>query len=178
MTYQEIRNQLKALKEQGHVIPALNSKKEVLEAALTAILATPIAATEIAQAETKKPVSAKAAAARKENSKKMAKFNKGYLDFVLVEDAEPEIMEVEEIITPARKELDFTTTNQYPAFLTALATVLAFLQFLSTKSAPYLGKALRYVQTVLIPKLTLASRFMGLVVLLVVLKMVRRSAIA
>ena len=40
MTYQEIKNQLKALKEQNHIIPALNSKKEVLQAALDQILAT------------------------------------------------------------------------------------------------------------------------------------------
>ena len=44
MTYQEIKNQLKALKEQNHIIPALNSKKEVLQAALDQVLAT-IAAT-------------------------------------------------------------------------------------------------------------------------------------
>ena len=40
MTYQEIKNQLKSLKEQNHIIPALNSKKEVLQAALDQILAT------------------------------------------------------------------------------------------------------------------------------------------
>ena len=52
MTYQEIKNQLKALKEQNHIIPALNSKKEVLQAALDQILATIAETTDQAIVET------------------------------------------------------------------------------------------------------------------------------
>ena len=38
MNYQQIKTELKALKAQGYSIPALNSKKEVLETALAQIL--------------------------------------------------------------------------------------------------------------------------------------------
>ena len=38
MTYQELKTALKSFQAQGHAIPALNSKKEVLQNALTAIL--------------------------------------------------------------------------------------------------------------------------------------------
>jgi len=40
MTYTEIKTALKSFQSQGHTIPALNSKKEVLQNALTQILAT------------------------------------------------------------------------------------------------------------------------------------------
>jgi len=40
MTYQEIKTALRTLQAQDHKIPALNSKKEVLEAALAEILAS------------------------------------------------------------------------------------------------------------------------------------------
>jgi len=39
MNYQELKTALKTLQDQGHEIPALNSKKEVLETALAQILA-------------------------------------------------------------------------------------------------------------------------------------------
>jgi len=40
MNYQELKTALKTLQDQGHEIPALNSKKEVLETALAQILAS------------------------------------------------------------------------------------------------------------------------------------------
>jgi len=40
MTYTEIKTALKSFQSQGHKIPALNSKKEILENALTEILAS------------------------------------------------------------------------------------------------------------------------------------------
>jgi len=40
MTYQEIKTELRTLQAAGHSIPALNSKKEILENALAQILAT------------------------------------------------------------------------------------------------------------------------------------------
>jgi len=40
MNYQELKTALKTLQDQGHEIPALNSKKEILETALAQILAT------------------------------------------------------------------------------------------------------------------------------------------
>jgi len=40
MNYQELKTALKTLQDQGHTIPSLNSKKEVLQNALTQILAT------------------------------------------------------------------------------------------------------------------------------------------
>jgi len=40
MNYQQLKTALKTLQDQGHEIPALNSKKEVLETALAQILAT------------------------------------------------------------------------------------------------------------------------------------------
>jgi len=53
MTYQEIQAQLKEFKAQGYEnIPALNSKKEVLQAALDQILATIAPSEEIAEVVT------------------------------------------------------------------------------------------------------------------------------
>ncbi len=49
MTYQELRTALRKFRIQGHVVPALNSKKEVLEAAYNAIMATKIATEELAE---------------------------------------------------------------------------------------------------------------------------------
>ncbi len=49
MTYKELQTALKELREQGHVVPALNSKKEVLEAAYNKILATIAPTAEVAE---------------------------------------------------------------------------------------------------------------------------------
>ncbi len=50
MTYREMQTELKAYRSEGYSVPALNSKKEVLEAALNAIK------TAIAALEAKQPV--------------------------------------------------------------------------------------------------------------------------
>ena len=145
MTYQEIRTALKSFQALDYEIPALNSKKAVLEAALAELQIIH----EIAEASITEVLATPAVTATPDH-----------------------------VVTVNKKVLDHTTTNQYPAFLTALATVLAFIQLIWTKTAPHLKRGIAYSRIRVIPKLALASQFVGLVAVLIVLKAVRRGAIA
>ena len=118
MTYQEIKNQLKAFKEQNHVIPALNSKKEVLQAALDQILATIVEAT------------ATIAPTAPEPQIKLSPLVKE-LDF-----------------TPARSLwniFQFKITPDIKLVFDVVLYSIALCKFLAIKSTPYIKKALDIV---------------------------------
>ena len=124
MTYQEIKNQLKALKEQNHIIPALNSKKEVLQAALDQILATIAATAAQAIVETTDQAITETAPA----------------DHIVTVNT----MVLELDFTPARSLWDISQFKITPDMKFVFEVVLysiALCKFLAIKSTPHLIRA-------------------------------------
>ena len=131
MTYQEIKNQLKALKEQNHIIPALNSKKEVLQAALDQILATIV--------ETTATIAPTTDQAIVETTATIAET--APVDHCVT--ANTMVLELD--FTPARSLWNISQFKITPDIKLVLEVVLyaiALCKFLAIKSTPYIKKAL------------------------------------
>jgi len=160
MTYTEIKTALKALQSAGHAIPALNSKKEVLQKALTEILAS--IAPEILE------VSIEPTAPE-------------IIEAEVIEPAPITTPEPAVITTPdhpAVTELREIAKGIETALIWAIAVIRSMIRF----SAPYVKKALQvalrvtiYTAVILQPKVELIAYTVGIWGMTIALKIVRNS---
>jgi len=158
MNYQQIKTELKALKAQGYSIPALNSKKEVLETALAQILLsiTP----EIVEPEVIESTPAVIEVS---------------IAPITTPEVTPQRINPEH---PAVTELREIAKGIETALIWAIALVRSLIRF----SAPYVKKALQvalratiYTAVLLQPKVELIAYTVGIWGMTIALKIVRNS---
>jgi hypothetical protein len=172
MTYQEIKNQLRAFQAQDYAIPALNSKKEVLEAALNEILALEAAKVEAAEGSISAPA---------------------IEEVIASEETTPTNHVPQELdFTPAQSiwhpfRLELTPDIRFVGEVMLYA--IALIKFLAIKATPYVTKGLNIAlagavksavifQVWILPKLVLGAYLVGIWGLTIALKLIRRWRVA
>ena len=165
MNYQELKTALRTLQSAGYAIPALNSKKEVLQKALTEILASiEPTAPEIVEVE-------------------VIESTPAVIEVSIAPITTPEVTPV--YITPehpALTEVREIAKGIETALIWAIAVIRSMIRF----SAPYVKKALQVALRVavygvvisrewLLPKAQLIAYKLGIWGLTIALKIVRNS---
>jgi len=166
MTYTELKTELKALQSAGHAIPALNSKKAILENALAQILASiePTAPSTVTDYDTTPSVEI--------TPPEPAPITTPEVTPVYITPENPAVTELREIAKGIET-----------ALIWAITVIRSMIRF----SAPYVKKALQvalrvtiYTSVLLLPKIQLVAYSLGIWGLTIALRLIhsRRLVIA
>ena len=188
MTYQELKTELRTLQAQGHAIPALNSKKEVLQKALTEIHAL----IESTAPEIIQDVAVRAGADRTALTEILEILQAEVIEpepaviEVLIESTAPEIIQAE-VIEPEHPAL-VEVREIAKGLEIALIWAIALVRIMIRVSTPHIKKALlaalrftiyaiALLRYWLLPKAQLIAYTVGIWGLAIALKIIRSRGV-